>query len=54
MAKESLPEQRTELPTERRLRTRLDLLGLVARSALGDGPALLLIGEALAAGGAAW
>ncbi|MDE2403114.1 MAG: uroporphyrinogen-III C-methyltransferase [Sphingomonadales bacterium] len=32
---------------ERRLRTRLDLLPFAARAALGDGPALLLIGEAL-------
>lgn len=36
------------LPTERHFRTRLDLLPLAARSALGDGPALLLIGQALA------
>ncbi|GHC90087.1 uroporphyrinogen-III C-methyltransferase [Novosphingobium pokkalii] len=33
---------------ERVLRTRLDLLGLAARSGLGDGPALLLIGAAMA------
>ncbi|MBU6269142.1 MAG: uroporphyrinogen-III C-methyltransferase [Sphingomonadales bacterium] len=32
---------------ERRCCTRLDLLPLAARTALGDGPALLLIGEAL-------
>jgi uroporphyrin-III C-methyltransferase len=32
---------------ERQLRTRLDLLPLAAASALGDGPALLLIGEAM-------
>jgi uroporphyrin-III C-methyltransferase len=32
---------------ERQLRTRLDLLPLVASSALGDGPAVFLIGEAL-------
>jgi uroporphyrin-III C-methyltransferase len=32
---------------ERQLRTRLDLLPLVATSALGDGPAVFLIGEAL-------
>ncbi|WP_408586661.1 uroporphyrinogen-III C-methyltransferase [Novosphingobium sp.] len=36
------------LPTERHFRTRLDLLPIAARSALGDGPALLLIGQALA------
>ncbi|MFN3457672.1 MAG: uroporphyrinogen-III C-methyltransferase [Novosphingobium sp.] len=35
------------LPTERQLLTRLDLLPLVAGTALGDGPALLLIGAAL-------
>lgn len=35
------------LPTERQFLTRLDLLPLVARTALGDGPALLLIGAAL-------
>lgn len=35
------------LPGERHLHTRLDLLELAARTALGDGPALLLIGEAL-------
>lgn len=36
------------LPEERHFHTRLDLLPLVARTALGDGPALLLIGQALA------
>jgi len=36
------------LPEERQFHTRLDLLPLVARTALGEGPALLLIGEALA------
>lgn len=35
------------LPTERQFHTRLDLLPLVARTALGDGPALLLIGRAM-------
>lgn len=35
------------LPEERQFHTRLDLLPLVARSALGQGPALLLIGAAL-------
>jgi uroporphyrin-III C-methyltransferase len=39
--------ENASLPGQRILRTRLDLLGLAARSALGDGPALLLIGEAL-------
>ncbi len=37
------------LPEERQLHTRLDLLPLVARAALGDGPALLLIGTAIKA-----
>ncbi|WP_298290634.1 uroporphyrinogen-III C-methyltransferase [Novosphingobium sp.] len=36
------------LPEERQFRTRLDLLPLVARAALGQGPALVLIGAALA------
>lgn len=36
------------LPTERHFHTRLDLLPLAARTALGDGPALLLIGQAMA------
>lgn len=35
------------LPDERHFHTRLDLLPLVARTALGDGPALLLIGRAM-------
>ncbi|MBB4613405.1 uroporphyrinogen-III C-methyltransferase [Novosphingobium taihuense] len=36
------------LPEERQFRTRLDLLPIAARTALGHGPALLLIGAALA------
>jgi len=39
--------ENASLPGERRLRTRLDLLPLVARTALGDGPAVLLIGETM-------
>lgn len=39
--------ENASLPGERLLRTRLDLLGLAARSGLGDGPALLLIGQAM-------
>lgn len=35
------------LPTSRQFRTRLDLLPIAANAALGDGPAVLLIGEAL-------
>ena len=37
------------LPEERHFATRLDLLPLAARAALGDGPAVILVGEALAA-----
>jgi uroporphyrin-III C-methyltransferase len=39
--------ENASLPNESVLLTRLDLLGLSAKSALGDGPALLLIGEAM-------
>lgn len=39
--------QNASLPIEQRFHTRLDLLPLAARTALGDGPALLLIGQAL-------
>ncbi|WP_420381029.1 uroporphyrinogen-III C-methyltransferase [Novosphingobium sp.] len=45
--------ENASLPDERVVRTRLDLLGLVADAALGSGPALLLIGSALADSGAA-
>lgn len=38
--------ENASLPEERQFFTRLDLLALSARSALGSGPALLLIGEA--------
>ena len=37
--------ENASLPTERLFHTRLDLLAIAARTALGDGPALLLIGE---------
>jgi uroporphyrin-III C-methyltransferase len=37
------------LPEERRCRTRLDLLAFASRTALGTGPAILLIGQAVAA-----
>ena len=37
------------LPGERRFHTRLDLLPLAAATALGDGPAVLLIGQAVGA-----
>ena len=36
------------LPEERHFSTRLDLLPLAARAALGDGPAVILIGRSLA------
>jgi len=39
--------ENASLPEERTFATRLDLLGLAARTALGDGPALLLIGQAV-------
>lgn len=42
--------ENASLPGERIFRTRLDLLPLAAKTALGDGPALLLIGEALRTG----
>ncbi len=41
--------ENASLPEERHFRTRLDLLPLTAKTALGDGPAVLLIG-AIAAG----
>lgn len=40
--------ENASLPTERQFHTRLDLLPLAARTALGDGPALLLIGRSMA------
>ncbi|WP_310535225.1 uroporphyrinogen-III C-methyltransferase [Novosphingobium sp.] len=39
--------ENASLPDQLTLRTNLGLLALAARSALGDGPAILLIGEAL-------
>ena len=41
--------ENASLPGERRFFSRLDLLPLVARTALGDGPALILVGRAMAA-----
>lgn len=41
--------ENASLPSQRVLSTRLDLLGLAAKAALGDGPALLLIGQAVGA-----
>ena len=40
--------ENASLPGERQFRTRLDLLPLAVRTAFGDGPALLLIGAAMA------
>ncbi|MBO9519863.1 MAG: uroporphyrinogen-III C-methyltransferase [Porphyrobacter sp.] len=40
--------ENASLPEERHFTTRLDLLPLAARTALGDGPALILVGRALA------
>ncbi|MCB2075637.1 MAG: uroporphyrinogen-III C-methyltransferase [Novosphingobium sp.] len=42
--------ENASLPGERHFHTRLDLLPLAARTALGDGPALILIGQAVAGG----
>ncbi len=40
--------ENASLPDERHFRTRLDLLPIAARTALGSGPALLLVGHAMA------
>jgi len=40
--------ENASLPGERHFSTRLDLLPLAARTALGDGPAVILIGRSLA------
>jgi len=39
--------ENASLPTSRHFTTRLDLLPIAARTALGDGPALILVGRAL-------
>ena len=39
--------ENVSLPGERHFTTRLDMLAIAARSALGDGPAVILIGEAM-------
>lgn len=39
--------ENASLPEERHFATRLDLLPLAARAALGDGPTVILVGEAL-------
>ena len=41
--------ENASLPSESIFLTRLDLLGLSAKTALGDGPALILVGQALSA-----
>jgi uroporphyrin-III C-methyltransferase len=43
--------ENASLPDERHFTTRLDLLPLAARTALGDGPAVILIGQAVAQAG---
>jgi uroporphyrin-III C-methyltransferase len=43
----ALVVENASLPEERRFATRLDLLPLAVRTALGDGPALILIGQAV-------
>ncbi|MEL7188422.1 MAG: uroporphyrinogen-III C-methyltransferase [Pseudomonadota bacterium] len=42
--------ENVSLPTENHFATRLDMLPIAARTALGSGPAIILIGEALAMG----
>ena len=42
--------ENASLPEERHFATRLDLLPLAAMTALGDGPAVMLIGQAMASG----
>jgi uroporphyrin-III C-methyltransferase len=44
--------ENASLPEARQLVTRLDLLPLAAKTALGRGPALILVGEAVREGGA--
>jgi uroporphyrin-III C-methyltransferase len=40
--------ENASLPSERHFYTRLDLLGLAVKTSLGNGPALVLVGKALA------
>ena len=47
----ALMVESASLPEERIVRTRLDLLGLTVNAAASDGPALLLIGEAMGVAG---
>ena len=39
--------ENVSLPDERHFTTTLDLLPIVARTALGDGPAIIIVGEAV-------
>jgi uroporphyrin-III C-methyltransferase len=43
--------ENASLPEERHFATRLDLLPLAAKTALGDGPAVILVGQAMASSG---
>ena len=43
--------ENASLPDERHFATRLDLMPIAARTALGDGPAVILVGQAVAAVG---
>jgi uroporphyrin-III C-methyltransferase len=45
--------ENASLPDERHFATRLDLLPLAARTALGDGPAVILVGQSVAGVGLA-
>ncbi len=45
--------ENASLPDERHFATRLDLLPLAARTALSDGPAVILVGQAVAGAGTA-
>jgi len=45
--------ENASLPDERHFATRLDLLPLAARTALGDGPAVILVGRGLGLAGSA-
>ena len=45
--------ENASLPDERHFATRLDLLPLAARTALGHGPAVILVGQAVAGAGKA-
>lgn len=46
--------ENASLPGERQFVTRLDLLPLAVRTALGQGPAILLVGQAVSSAAPAW